>query len=145
MNKKELTRVVNFVEKIKEIDLADVRAVAEAYAALDNVVKTAKVQMDNILKPVLVENKVQEMFPEMETKVMFSEGRDKTAISIPLLSNLISLDDFLSVATVTEKKIKDHFSKETASTLIAETKETTGKTADTIRVSRMTKKELAQS
>ena len=137
----EKTRVENFIRKQVEIDLSNMREVADHFRQLDEIMKLAKKQSD-ALKKVLVENEVEEFFIEDEQKVVFQEGRVKTFIDVNVLVNNMTMSDFLSVATVTETALKNH---DDGDELIALAKVTLDeKTAPSVKVAKMTKKELQE-
>jgi len=142
----EKTRVENFIRKQKEIDLDNIREVADHYRILDEISKLVKKQMDS-LKKTLIENEVEEFFPEEEMKVVYSEGNKKTFLSTVTLYNKLRLEDFIRAATVTEKAIRDlpEASDSYKESVIAEAKMTLDeKTAPSIKVAKMTKKELQE-
>lgn len=146
MADKEKTRVTNFIKKQVEIDLSNIREVAKHYKQLDEISKLVKKEMD-VLKKKLIEAEVSEYFLEDETRVIFEEGKKKTYLDSFKVSETIGLEQYLHISTVTEKAIKDwaHNIEEDYSPIIAAAKRTLDeKTAPTIKVGKMTKKELQE-
>lgn len=142
----EKTRVLNFLKKSIDIDMGNLREVADNYRKLNEVVKLAEKEMD-VLKSVLVNNKVEEYFLEEEEKVVYQEGRNKTFLNTEEVYKALGLESFIKVASVSEKAIRDiedltHGEKETVigqSKVILEEK-----TRPSIKVGKITKKELKE-
>lgn len=146
MADKEKTRVTNFIRKQAEIDLDNIREVAEHYKQLDEISKLAKKEMD-VLKKVLIEVEVSEYFPEDEMKVVFEEGKKKTYLDSDKVFKMIGLERFLEVATVSETSLKNTLKNDErlAEKTIAEAKVTLEeRTSPSIKIGKMTKKELQE-
>lgn len=145
MEEREMKRVTNFIKKQLDVDLFDIRAVANQYRHLDEIEKLAKLEKDS-LKKTLLEAKVQEYFIEEKQKVVFGEGRKKTCLDNRIIYNLQGLDFFLAIASVSEKAIKEsNLIEKEQEILIAESKETLAETTSpSIKVGKMTQKELKE-
>lgn len=146
MADKEKTRVTNFIRKQAEIDLDNIREVAEHYKQLDEISKLAKKEMD-VLKKVLIEVEVSEYFPEDEMKVVFEEGKKKTYLDSDKVFKMIGLERFLEAATVSETSLKNTLKNDErlAEKTIAEAKVTLEeRTSPSIKIGKMTKKELQE-
>ena len=146
MADKEKTRVTNFIKKQIDIDLQNIREVAEHYKQLDEISKLAKKEMD-LLKKTLIESEVSEYFLEEEMKVVFEEGKAKTYLDSQKVLQSIGIERFVEAATVTETSLKKLLENDvrTAEVTIAEAKVTLDeKTAPSIKVGKMTKKELQE-
>lgn len=146
MADKEKTRVTNFIKKQTEIDMDNIREVAAHYKQLDEISKLAKKEMD-LLKKKLIEAEVSEYFLEDEMKVVFEEGKKRTALSSFRVAETIGFEEYLKISTVSEKAIKDwaHNIEEDYAPIIAEAKYTLEeKSASTIKVGKITKKEFQE-
>ena len=146
MANKEKTRVTNFIKKQIEIDFENIREVADNYRQLNEISSLLKKEMDTLRK-VLIEAEVSEYFLEDEQKVVFEEGRKKTYLDSHKVFKNIGLERFIEVATITETSLKNLLKNHESVFMktIAESKVTLEeKTSPSIKVSKMTKKELQE-
>jgi hypothetical protein len=139
----ELTRVKNFIEKQKEVDLSNIHEVADNYRHLHEIQDLIKKEMGK-LKNVLVENKAEEYFPEEEMKVLFQEGKPRYELDNGVVVEELGVDGFTKVASVSETSIKKLYDEQIANKVIGLAKRNIGKTSDTISVRKMTKQELKE-
>lgn len=110
---------------------------AEMYLKLSTLVKEIESKMDQI-KPLLLEGKVEEYFAEEEMKVVYIEGREQSYLDNCEIIEEIGQAEFNTVATVSEKVIKDNY--ENADLIIAKAKVTLKEKANpSIKVGKMTK------
>lgn len=140
----EKTVAINGFERA--VDLDKVREVADAFRSFDKVKKAIKAQ-EEILKPVLVANRVNEFFLEDEEKVAFKEGAVTSTIDTKKLFKEIGLKKFMEVATVSEsslKQLESELGKEEFAKVLSKSKKITGTKAASVSVAKMTKKELKE-
>ena len=140
----EKIKVKAFHQKSMEINPANVREVADAYRQLNHVEKSAKDEQGK-LKGILLESKVNEFFLEDKEKVQFQEGAINSELSTEILFKELSVEDFLSVATISETALKKlELPKEQIEVLIAKAKKITGKKSDSVKVASISAKELKE-
>jgi hypothetical protein len=127
-----------------KVNLKDIREVSKLYKDLNELKNLVDLKMKKI-KPILIENKVYELFPEDHIKVQFFEGRSKSFIDVKKVSKEVSPDDFLKMVTITEKSIKDVMKKEATRIIGLSKKQLQETISPIIKVSKMTKDELKES
>jgi len=76
----EKTRMTNYIKKSIDIDMNNVREMADHYRNLDEISKLISKEM-SILKKNLIEANVNEYFLEDEQKVVLQEGAKITGIN----------------------------------------------------------------
>lgn len=134
----EKTKIIGLLQKA-EINFDDVREVAERFKELTEISKLLEVQI-NRLKPILVDAKVLELFPDDGQKVVFVEGRALTEIDTTGLFDMLfkagRMWDFVRVASVTATSLGK---LEDGAALEAKFKTTKGKAADSVSLKEMSK------
>ncbi len=135
----ETARIINFLKKDIEIDFSKTREVAIRFKELSEIKNLLEQQIDQ-LKPVLIEARVSEYFPEEGKKVVYSEGRSLTEINTEGLFDMLfkagRMWDFVRVASVTATNLKKLSDGEV---LEAKFKSVKGSAADSVSLTDMTK------
>lgn len=133
----------NLMNDTLKVDITNVRDVAELYKELHELGKLVEEKM-NKLQPILVDNKVHEVFTEEEKKVQWQQGSEITKLNNKIVFENMDVDSFLEVCSVSESALKKSLNIN-GEALIAKAKIKTGKfKSDSIRVTKMTKKELEE-
>lgn len=137
----KLNKTAEFIHSINSKDLS-IHSIADLYRILSNVSNVID-EKKKELEPILLENKVYELFPEDQQKVEYAAGKDKTEINKTRLHNFLTKNgrekDFFKIVSISEasiKKLKD--GKE----LVAKFKQIIGKTKDGVYVKPMSKEEI---
>ena len=149
----EKTRMTNYIKKSIDIDMNNVREMADHYRNLDEISKLISKEM-SILKKNLIEANVNEYFLEDEQKVVLQEGAKITGINPYKIrkDERISDSDFMRMVSISETSIKDTLKKGTEydwdpneiQALIESAKQFYGNKNPSVRVSKITKKELEE-
>jgi len=146
MSDKEKTRVTNFIKKQTDIDLSDIREVANHYRQLNGFSKLITQEMSR-LKGILLESEVNEYFLDDKEKVVFEEGKSKSFMDPQLVLKDVGQEIFMELVSVSKKAITDKFKDDiqTAKILIAKSEVTLNeKTSPSVKVGKMTQKELKE-
>lgn len=131
--------------------VVDINKVSSDYEELQRIIDAAKIAQASLV-PTLLDEKVNVLFPMYSDKVVFVEGKEKTAIDTETVQRFVTPTAFAKMATVSEKSLRDTFKlmegkgfSEKADVIIAKSKKVIGHAKDTVKVAKMTKAEIEEN
>jgi hypothetical protein len=125
---------------LKSLDLTglSIGDIAHLYAEHKEILEVIESKM-NQLKKLLIENKVNEYFPEEDLKVVYQEGSQKSYLDAKKVCGVIGINKFLEIAKVSETDVK---TLEDSHRIIGESKVVTEeRTSPSVRVAKLSKED----
>ena len=126
------------------VNWSNTESVAKYHRKLNEISSVIEERMAES-KKILLERKETIIIPEFKEKVVYQEGRDRSSINASKAGSYFVREkreeDLYSVISITEKALKN---LPDGDFIVAKFKEISGTTAPSIRVSKMTKKELKE-
>jgi len=140
----ELTRSINYVKNLNNLseDSITTFGLAQKYREISLLKKELEATEES-LKSQLIERGETIMLPETKEKVMWSEGKDKSAINVMSVFKEMKkekrINEFMSIVSLTKKNLE---SIEGGKVFSAKYSEVVGKTNPSVSFKKMSKKDL---
>lgn len=133
--------------RIEEIPTeTGVRKAAEVYKIIQDSISFLKIEAE-LVASVLIDAQAQEYFDD-GTKVVYQEGKAKNELDERSIAAELTYDELLKVAKIQEKELKNLSRPDDerfGERLLANNKKTVDKGASSVKLAKMTKRELKEA